>query len=92
MVKAFLSHSSTDKEIVREIKKKLTRACTFFDEDCFLPGDDFRETIISHIGKANLFVLFASKASLNSSWVKFELDTAYLESIKKKDIQVLERV
>lgn len=89
MVKAFLSHSSTDKEIVREIKKKLTRACTFFDEDCFLPGDDFRETIISHIGKANLFVLFASKASLNSSWVKFELDTAYLESIKKKDIQVL---
>lgn len=89
MIKAFLSHSSTDKEIVRKIKKKLTRAWTYFDEDCFGPGDDFRKAIVSHIEEAKLFVLFASKASLKSSWVKFELETVYWESIKKKDIQVL---
>ena len=89
MIKAFLSHSSTDKEIVRKIKNKLTRAWTYFDEDCFDPGVDFREAIVSHIEKTKLFVLFASEASLKSSWVNFELDTIYWESIKKRDIQVL---
>ena len=33
--------------------------------------------------------MFASEASLKSSWVNFELDTIYWESIKKRDIQVL---
>lgn len=89
MIKAFLSHSSMDKEIVRKIKKKCTRAWTFFDEDCFGPGDDFREAIVSHIEEAKLFILFASEASLKSYWVNFELDTVYWESIKKRDIQVL---
>lgn len=89
MIKAFLSHSSTDKEIVRKIKNKLTRAWTYFDEDCFEPGIDFREAIVSHIEKTKLFVLFASEASLKSSWVNFELDTIYWESIKKRGIQVL---
>lgn len=89
MIRAFLSHSSTDKEIVRKIKKRLKRAWTIFDEDCFEPGDDFREAIVSHIEKAKLFVLFASEASLKSSWVNFELDTVYWEFIKKRDIQVL---
>lgn len=89
MIKAFLSHSSTDKEIVEKIKNKITRAWTYFDVDCFEPGEDFREAIVSRIEKTKLFVLFASKASINSSWVKFELDTVYWESIKTKDIQVL---
>lgn len=89
MIKAFLSHSSSDKEIVREIKEKLTRAWTYFDEDCFEPGEDFRDAIVDHIEESKLFVLFASEASLKSSWVNFELDTVYWETIKKKSIQVL---
>ena len=89
MIKAFLSYSSTDKEIVSEIKKKLTRVWTYFDEDFIAPGEDFREAIVSRIEETKLFVLFASKASINSSWVKFELDTVYWESINSKGIQVL---
>lgn len=41
MYKAFLSHSSLDKPVVRKIKENIQRIWTYFDEDCFEPGEDF---------------------------------------------------
>lgn len=86
MIKAFLSHSSLDKEIVRKIKVKLQRIWTYFDEDCFEAGEDFRYAITSKLANTKLFILFASKNSLNSAWVKFEMDEAFWQAIKRDDI------
>lgn len=89
MLKAFLSHSSLDKQQVREIKTKLQRIWTYFDEDCFDAGEDFRKEIIKHLEDTSLFVLFVSSNSLNSSWVQFEIDEIYWQTIQRKNIQIL---
>lgn len=89
MAKAFLSHSSVDKDVVRKIKQTLQRFWTIFDEDCFEPGMDFRASIVDHLKDTNLFVLFASKNSLASSWVHFELDEVYWLTAQQKNITTL---
>lgn len=89
MVKAFLSHSSVDKTVVRQIKNKLQRLWTYFDEDCFAPGEDFRNAITSRLADTNLFVLFVSENSLASSWVRFEMDEAYWQTIQRDNINIL---
>lgn len=89
MYKAFLSHSSLDKPVVRKIKEKIQRIWTYFDEDCFEPGEDFRSAIVERLSNTNLFVLFVSKSSLDSAWVKFEIDEAYWQTIKRNNISVL---
>lgn len=89
MSKAFLSHSSLDKQEVRKIKTKLQRIWAYFDEDCFDAGEDFRNEIIKHLEDTSLFVLFVSTNSLNSSWVQFEIDEIYWQTIQRKNIQIL---
>lgn len=89
MLKAFLSHSSLDKQEVRKIKTKLQRIWAYFDEDCFEVGEDFRNEIINHLEDTNLFVLFVSSNSLSSSWVQFEIDEIYWQTIQRKNIQIL---
>lgn len=89
MVKAFLSHSSVDKDIVRKIKNSIQRFWTYFDEDCFNPGEDFRTAITDRLEDTNLFVLFVSQNSLNSSWVRFEMDEAYWQTVQRKNITTL---
>lgn len=86
--KVFLSHSSDDAQLVRSIKRELSRFWTYLDEDCFNPGEDFRDAIVSRISESDLFVLFASEKSLASTWVKFEIDEAYWNSIKR-DVKVI---
>ncbi len=89
MSKAFLSHSSLDKQEIRKIKTKLQRIWAYFDEDCFDAGEDFRSEIIKHLEDTSLFVLFVSTNSLNSSWVQFEIDEIYWQTIQRKNIQIL---
>ncbi len=89
MVKAFLSHSSADKKIVRKIKNRIQRFWTYFDEDCFNPGEDFRTAITERLSDTNLFVLFVSQNSLNSSWVRFEMDEAWWQTVQRKNITIL---
>ena len=87
MPRAFLSHSSVDKDYVDKVARQLKRSNVVFDSYCFEEGVDFRQSIIEGLDNAEVFVLFASRASLNSTWVKFELDEAqkrFIEgSIKK---------
>lgn len=89
MSKAFLSHSSADKQQVRKIKNNLQRIWTYFDEDCFEVGEDFRNEIIKHLEDTSLFVLFVSSNSLKSSWVQFEIDEIYWQTIQRNNINIL---
>lgn len=71
-VSAFLSHSSKDKPFVRAVAKRLGRVQVFLDEWNLETGDRFTEVLPEALKTRQVFVLFASKASLESFWVTFE--------------------
>ena len=76
MLKAYLAHSSIDKSYVRTVSKRIGRSITILDEMAFPPGFDFRDTIRNSLDKSSVFIFFASKTSIESTWVKFEIDEA----------------
>lgn len=76
MLKAYLAYSSEDKTYVDKVAHLLGRALVIYDTMCFEPGHDIRDLIINGLVKSRLFVFFASKRSLASTWVKFEIDEA----------------
>lgn len=73
MAKAFLSHSSSDKNIVRKIATQLGNKNCTLDEISFDPGQRTLEEIFKELNSTDVFVLFISNASLESAWVKKEI-------------------
>jgi len=74
MIRAFLSHSSKDKEsYVRQVAKWLGKDNIIYDEFTFEEGGDTLEEILNGLGKTDLFVLFLSSNALNSDWVIREI-------------------
>lgn len=83
-MKAFLSHTGADKELVRAVAVNLTKAFAVFDEQCFSSGVDFAEQISRHLSESDLFVLFASRASLGALWVEHEIAEARQRIIQRQ--------
>lgn len=81
-MKAFLSHSSIDKEIVREVANKLGRLNCIFDERSFESGKEFQKSIEEKLALSTVFVFFATRNSLDSHWCNFELDQAFYSKLK----------
>ena len=81
-MKAFLSHSSADKEFVRAVAKELGRQFCVFDEQSFTTGDEFKKSVEKGLDESSIFVLFASRKSLESLWVKFEVDEAWYRQLR----------
>lgn len=75
MAKAFLSHSSHDKVIVRSIAKELGDCC-FLDEVSFEFGEKTLDEIFNKMGQSDIIVFFISDPFLESDWVKKELSNA----------------
>ena len=87
--KAFLSHSSLDKTFVEAVAVRLGRVQVVYDKWCFESGDHFIKAIPEALKGSELFVLFASQASLRSFWVQLETDHAELllaSSVLKKAV------
>lgn len=74
MNKIFLSYSTTDKEYLEIVTKKLGRARTIFDKLNFQIGHDFRDEIVRGLKSTSIFAFFASRKSLDSTWCKYEID------------------
>ncbi|MDO8415794.1 MAG: TIR domain-containing protein [Agitococcus sp.] len=83
-MKAFLSHSSLDKEFVREVASKLGRLNCIFDERSFNSGEEFKAAIEQHLENSSVFVFFATKNSLESFWCQFEIEEAFYLKLKAK--------
>ncbi|WP_084978348.1 TIR domain-containing protein [Plesiomonas shigelloides] len=81
-MKAFLSHSSIDKEIVREVANQLGRLNCIFDERSFDSGNEFQKSIEEKLALSTVFVFFATRNSLKSHWCNFELDQAFYSKLK----------
>jgi hypothetical protein len=71
-MKAFLSHSSKDKPTVHEVADQLGLANVELDSDTFDRGVLNVAAIQEALHKASLFVLFLSKAALDSAVVRYE--------------------
>lgn len=91
-MKAFLSHSSNDKEFVRSVARELGRQYCIFDEQSFSTGEGFKASIEYYLDESSVFVLFASRAALESIWVSFEIDESWfrvLNNVLRKSLVYL---
>lgn len=76
MARAFLSHSSEDKTLVKRIADQLGRQKCVLDEWSFESGEITLEEIYRKLDNSDIFVLFLSDKSLDSPWVKKEIKRA----------------
>lgn len=83
-MKAFLSHSTANSELVRAVADHLGRQYCICDARSFSSGIEFKESILKGLDDSSVFVLFASSASLKSDWVTFEINEAWHQALQQK--------
>ncbi|RFZ90747.1 toll/interleukin-1 receptor domain-containing protein [Mucilaginibacter conchicola] len=88
MAKAFLSHSSTDKNLIEKIATQLGRNNCHYDRFTFEVGNVTLEEIITALDNSDIFVLFISETALESKWVKEEITKAK----KNLDRGIIDRI
>ena len=82
MNKVFLSYSHDDGDLVKKVANELGRQYAQYDEFVFETGEDLRSAIRKALDNSSIFVLFASRNSLKSTWVQFESGEAELRRIQ----------
>lgn len=76
-MKAFLSHSSADKKsYVGIVAARLAAEDIVYDEVSFESGEQTLSEIIRGLDESTVFCLFISNRSLDSEWVRQEVDGA----------------
>lgn len=77
-MKIFLSHSSRDKPLIREIQSYLPQHIkTWIDEEELLFGDEIENSLRKAIKlDADFLVIFVGREAIQSKWVKKELNWA----------------
>lgn len=87
-MKAFLSHSSSDKMLVEAVYTKLEPTAAWIDKAEIEWGDLFLERITEGIEKASDFVLFWSASARKSEWVRLELNMAFIRMLHERAIRL----
>ena len=87
----FLCHASADKPKVREIAKRLTEkgAQVWIDEAEILVGDSILEKIQEGIAKSDFLGIILSPRSVESIWVKKEVEAALTQEIESGAVKVV---
>ena len=86
---AFLSLSGADDAFVGRVHALLPDALAYFYPRSFENGENLIQAMEERVGQASIFALFASKASLGSKWVRFEIDRARIRKILNPNLRVL---
>lgn len=84
MIKAFISHSSKQKEFAQMLVDKLGRGRCYIDCYDFEPAYKTADEIVDKIEKSTVFVLLLSKESIQSDWVNYEMKLVQ-EKLATKD-------
>jgi len=81
-MKIFISHSSKDKKFVRKLKNCLAENSieTWFDEGQLELGDSLVDKLEEALDDSSHLVIILSPSSVESDWVKYELDKAIKNS------------
>lgn len=87
-MRAFLSHSSKDKDIVSNVHDGLVSQSTWLDSAEIEWGDLFLEKIAQGIESATDFVLFWSVHASQSEWVRLELNMAFILMLRDRAIRL----
>jgi len=87
----FLSHSSKDKPIIRQLATDLTASgvTVWLDEQNLRVGDSIPEGIAQGLAESDFFLIALSEHSVSSEWVKRELNSALMDAIAKRKVKVL---
>lgn len=85
----FLSLSGVDDDFVGEVEENVIEGVCFYYRRSFQNGDSLIEEMEKHVNQSSIFVLFASKSSVESVWVKFEIDHARIKKIKNSNFRIL---
>lgn len=90
-IKVFISHSTEDIQIVRELEKRLDNygVQVIIAEDFPEPGSVLEEKFKAKIRESNLFLALLTESSARSRWVIME--TEYARSIPKPVIPLKEK-
>jgi hypothetical protein len=83
--KAFISYSHSDKEIAAKLSEELRSNGieVWIDKWEILPGDSLIQKIFEEgLSGIDAFIVIISKDSVNSKWVKQELDVALIKRIE----------
>jgi tetratricopeptide (TPR) repeat protein len=89
MIKAFFSYSSQDGAFVQAVQQNVGRPFVLIDEIAFRDAEDLVAAMDRAVQESSIFVLFASRASLESAWVKHEVNEARLGSATGRIKKVL---
>lgn len=76
MIKAFISHSSAQKDFAQKLVNLIGRDFCFIDCYDFQPAYRSIDEIYDKIENCTIFVLLLSKEALDSDWVKKEIASA----------------
>ncbi len=89
--KVFISHSSADKQFVRKLVDdlKIQNIPVWFDESDILVGDSIVQKINTALSESDYLIVVLSRTSVESAWVKNELDYALMEEKSKDSIVIL---
>lgn len=88
---AFLSHSSVDKPFVRQLASdlKASGVQVWLDEQNIKVGESIPEKISQGLAESDYFLFAASASSVESEWVKKELNSALVTEVEKRAVHVL---
>lgn len=83
-MKAFLSHTSSDKDLVGLVHKKLAKEDAWYDASDIENGESIPDKINEGLRYATHYVLFWSKKARDSNWVRAELNAAFVQMMSNK--------
>jgi hypothetical protein len=88
---AFLSHSSKDKAFIRQLAADLTAhgVSVWLDEQRIRVGDSIPEQVAQGLADSDYFVVAISGNSVQSEWVKKELNNALVHEVERRQVHVL---
>ncbi len=88
--KIFLSHSSVDKPFVRRLASRLKNDGfnVWLDEKELVPGDKLASKLAQAIESSKIFLIVISENSINSNWLKYELELA-LRKMVEDDVRLI---
>jgi hypothetical protein len=88
---AFLSHSSKDKPFVRQLAADLAREgiTVWLDEQMIRVGDSITDKISQGLAESDYFLIALSENSVQSEWVKRELNQALVTEIEERKVRIL---
>lgn len=85
----FISHSSKDKAIVTELAEILKQENVWYDTWNIDLGDLLDEKIEKGIDNAKIFLIILSRNSIESRWVRFELNMALIKYLENENYRIV---